>query len=82
MKSSALVKCYTTYRQDGVIVACGNESLQQFTITMGLLPDTQNCGLRMRQECRECFPRFRALAIPTCIMERAWRTCCDAYRDR
>ena len=26
---------------------------------MGLLPDTQNCGLRMHQECRERFPRHR-----------------------
>ena len=26
---------------------------------MGLLPDTQNCGLRMRWECRERFPRHR-----------------------
>ena len=26
---------------------------------MGLLPDTQNCGLRMRRECRERFPRHR-----------------------
>ena len=26
---------------------------------MRLLPDTQNCGLRMRRECRECFPRHR-----------------------
>ena len=24
---------------------------------MGLLPDTQICGLRMRRECRERFPR-------------------------
>ena len=24
--------------------------------TMGLSPDTQNYGLRMRQECRERFP--------------------------
>ena len=24
---------------------------------MGLLPDTENCGLRMRRECRERFPR-------------------------
>ena len=23
---------------------------------MGLLPDTQICGLRMRRECREDFP--------------------------
>ena len=26
---------------------------------MGLLPDMQNCGLRMRRECRERFPRKR-----------------------
>ena len=26
---------------------------------MGLLPDTQNCVLRMRRECRERFPRHR-----------------------
>ena len=26
---------------------------------MGLLPDTQNRGLRMRRECRERFPRHR-----------------------
>ena len=48
---------------------------------MGLLPDTQNCVLRMRRECRERFPRHRGLAIPTCIMTRAWRTCHDACRD-
>ena len=38
---------------------------------MGLLPDTKNCGLRMR---RERFPRPCGLAIPTCITARAWRT--------
>ena len=26
---------------------------------MGLLPDAQNCGLRMRRECRERFPHHR-----------------------
>ena len=45
---------------------------------MGLLPDTQNCGLRMRRECREHFPHHRGLAIPTCITARASRTCRDA----
>ena len=25
-------------------------------IAMGLLPDTENCRLRMRRECRERFP--------------------------
>ena len=42
---------------------------------IGLLPDTQNCGLRMRREYREYFPRHRGLVIPR-------RTCHDACRDR
>ena len=37
---------------------------------MGLLPDTQNYGLRMR---RECFPRHHGLAIPTFITARPAR---------
>ena len=48
--------------------------------SMGLLPDKQNCGLRMHRECRERFPRHRELA--TCITARASRTCRDAWRDR
>ena len=32
---------------------------QPFNCSMGLLPDTQNCGLRMRREWWECFPRHR-----------------------
>ena len=55
--------------------------------TMGLLPDTRNCGLCMRRECRELFPSTdfkgnRLLAIPACIVARASRTCRDACRDR
>ena len=48
---------------------------------IGLLPDTFNCGLRMRRECRE---RFLApgLAISTFITSCAWRTCRDACRGR
>ena len=38
---------------------------------MGLLPDTQNCGLRMRRECRERFPRHHGLTIPACNTARA-----------
>ena len=49
---------------------------------MGILPDTQICGLRMRREWQERFPRHRRLVIPTCIMARAWRTCRDACQDR
>ena len=31
---------------------------------MDLMPDTQKCGLRMRQECRERFPRHRLQRKP------------------
>ena len=48
-------------------------------VFMDLLPDTQNCGLRMRQECRERFPYHRGLTIPKCITARARRTCRDAW---
>ena len=40
-------------------------------VAMGLLLDTQNCGLRTRRECREHFPRHCALATPTYIAARA-----------
>ena len=49
--------------------------------TMGLLPNTQNCGLCMRWECQESFPHHRRLAIPTCITACVPRTCRDACRD-
>ena len=49
---------------------------------MGLLPDTQNCGLRMRRECRERFPRHRFQRKPlvsdpgmhhgTCVKHVPW----------
>ena len=41
------------------------------TYPMGLLPDTYNCVLRMRRECRDRVSRHRGLAIPTCIMTLA-----------
>ena len=50
--------------------------------TMGLLPDTQNCGLRMRREYRERFPRHRLQMKPlvsdpgmhhgTCVTQVPW----------
>ena len=64
--------------QSGFIVSC----FLQVSLAMSLLPDTQNCGLRMHRECRERFPRHRELVIPTCITARAWRTCRDACRDQ
>ena len=49
---------------------------------MGLLPDTQNCGLRMRRECRERFPHLRFQRKPlvsepamhngTCVNHVPW----------
>ena len=49
---------------------------------MGLLPDKQNCGLRMHRECRERFPRQRLQRKPlvsdpgmhhgTCVTNVPW----------
>ena len=49
---------------------------------MGLLPDAQNCGLRMRRVCRERFPRHRLQRKPpicdlgmhhgTCVTLVSW----------
>ena len=51
-------------------------------ITTRLLPETQNCGLRMRRECRERFPRHWLQRKPpvsnpdmhhgTCVIYVAW----------
>ena len=70
---------------NGNWIAVTTASLLSFSLNslcMGLLPDTQNCGLRMRRECWERFPHHRVLAIPTRITARASRMCRDACRDR
>ena len=51
-------------------------------ISMGFLPDTRKCGLRMRRECRERFPRHRLQRKPlisdpgmhhgTCVTHVPW----------
>ena len=43
---------------------------------MGLLPDTQNCGLRMRPECRERFPRHvsRHMRDARAVMQAGFAT--------
>ena len=38
----------------------------------GLLPDPWNCGLCIRRECWEPFPRHHGLTIPACITAHAW----------
>ena len=60
-------------------------------VVMGLLPDTQNCGLRMRQECRERFPRHRLQRKPrvsdpdmhhgTCLTHVPWCMSGSLTRD-
>ena len=51
-------------------------------LVMDLLPDTKNCALCMRRECRKRFHHHRGLAIPKCITAHASRTCRDACWDR
>ena len=41
-----------------------HNSMDWLYIVVGLLPDTQICGLRMRRECRESFPRHRLQRKP------------------
>ena len=51
-------------------------------VAMGLLPDTYNCRLRMRRECRERLPRYQLQKKPlvndpgmhcgTCAMHVPW----------
>ena len=62
-------------------VAYGREN-DVSTTWMGLLPDTWNCGLRMRRECRERFPRHQLQRKPlvsnpgmhhgTCVTHVPW----------
>ena len=52
------------------------------SFAMGLLPDTQNCDLRMCRKCREPFPRHRLQRKPlvsdpgmhhdTCVTHVSW----------
>ena len=58
-------------------LACNADAFRDGVVMiMKLLPKTYNCGLRMRRECRERFPRHRRSAIPACITARV------ACRDR
>ena len=58
---------------------------------MGLLPDTQNCWLRMSRECRERFPRHQLQRKPlvsdpgmhhgTCVTHVPWCVSGSLTRD-
>ena len=60
-------------------------------LPMGLLPDTQNCGLRMRRDCRERFLRHRLQRQPlvsdpgmhhgTCVTHVPWCMSGSLFRD-
>ena len=64
------------------IWSCARQSLETPASGMGLLPDMYNCGLRMRLECRERFPRHRLQRKPlvsdtgmhngTCVTQVPW----------
>ena len=54
-----------------------NRPISQISQCMVLLPDTLNCGLRMRRECRERFPRSPQVSDPdmhhgTCVTHVPW----------
>ena len=72
-RAYALVVMSTTLKMDGYI---------PFYNILGLLPDTENCDLCMRRECRERFPRHRLQRKPlitnpgmhhgTCVTHVPW----------
>ena len=52
-------------------------------LSMGLLSDTKNNGLRMRRECQERFPRYRLQRKPSVSdLGMDHGTCRDTWRDR
>ena len=61
---------------------CGNCWMNSLPRPMGLLPDTWNCGMRMRWECRERFPHHQLKRKPlvsnpgmhhgTCVTHVPW----------
>ena len=60
----------------------GASEISTGKVSMCLLPDTQNYGMRMRLECRECFPHHRLQRKPlisdpgmhhgTCVTHVPW----------
>ena len=46
------VMVFDCHKKDSLLLMKG-------ILSMGLLPDTQSCGLCMRRECRERSPRHR-----------------------
>ena len=57
-----------------IYIEIHGSNLILFFVSMGLLQDTQYCGLCMRRECRESFPHHRWLAIPACFTASELRT--------
>ena len=69
IKTSSMAMCFQTLQMNAL------EPLSHQT--MGLLPDTKNCGLRKRRECWERFPYHRGSSDPdmhhgTCVTHVPW----------
>ena len=63
-----------------IVHAIRHISQSPLLVTMGLLPNAQNCGLRMRRECRERFPRHRLQRKPPAsdfayLARGPWKRC-------
>ena len=79
-KSLSGASCPTSYSQIAIEITIGYPI--QYG-AMGFLPDTYNCGLPMRRECRERFPRHRlqrkllvsdpGMHHGTCVTHVPWR---------
>ena len=77
-----MIHPYPHYIDDVAIVQIAYIINQIMCTSMGLLPDTQNCGLRIRRECWERFPRHRLQRKPlvsdpgmhygTCVTHVPW----------
>ena len=51
-------------------------------LNYGLLPDKQNCGLRMHRECRECFVRHLLQKKPLVSYPGMYHGTCVTHEDR
>ena len=76
------ISCYGVQRFSYQVLQNIIDIVWNMKISMGLLPDAYNCGMRMRQECRERFPRHRLQLKPlvsdpgthhgTCVAHVPW----------
>ena len=58
------LQALNTYGESSSLILCSLWCVEMTGHIVGLLPDTLNCGLGMRRECRERFPRHRLQSKP------------------